>query len=148
MSMRYSVLSILMLGFLLAAPCMAAEGEIGSIHNITGSVVVVRAGTEVKAEPGFRLKAGDVLRSGANGTAGIVLWDDSTVALGTASQLELTEFRFKPAQKDFSLVLTMVKGTFVYVPGRIAKLAPEAVKIQTPAGLAAVQGTKLLAKVK
>ena len=148
MYMRCVVIATCILGLLLAAHCMAEEGVIGSIHNVAGKVVVVRAGAEIKAEPGLRLKAGDVLQTGANGTAGIVLWDDSTLSMGTSSQLELTEFRFKPAQKDYALVLRMVKGTFVYVPGRIAKLAPDSVRIETPGGLATVQGTKLLAKVK
>jgi hypothetical protein len=148
MYMRCSVIVAFVAGLLLAAPCFAEEGAIGSVHNVTGKVVVVRAGAEIKAEPGLRLKAGDILQTGTNGAVGIVLWDDSTVSMGLSSQLELTEFRFKPAQKDFALVLTMVKGTFVYVPGRIAKLAPDSVRIQTPAGLATVQGTKLLAKVK
>lgn len=148
MYMRCVVIATFIGGLLLAAPCFAEEGAIGSVHNVAGKVAVVRDGNQIKPEPGLRLKAGDILQTGANGTVGIVLWDDSTAALGASSELQLTEFRFKPAQKDFSLVLRMVKGTFVYVPGRIAKLAPDAVKIETPAGLAAVQGTKLLAKVK
>ena len=148
MYMRCVVIFTFIGGLLLAAPCMAEEGVIGSVHNVKGKVIVVRAGTEIKAEPGLRLKAGDVVQTSTNGTVGIVLWDDSTLSMGTLSQLELTEFRFKPAQKDFALVLKMVKGTFVYVPGRIAKLAPDSIRIETPGGLATVQGTKLLAKVK
>ena len=148
MYMRCVAIFTCILGLLLAAPCMAEEGVIGSVHNVTGKVVVVRAGAEIKAEPGLRLKAGDVVQTSTSGTVGIVLWDDSTLSMGTSSELQLTEFRFKPAQKDFSLVLRMVKGTFVYVPGRIGKLAPDSVRIETPGGLATVQGTKLLAKVK
>jgi hypothetical protein len=148
MYMRCVVIATFIGGLLLAASCLAEEGEIGSVHNVAGKVVVVRAGAEIKAEPGLRLRAGDILQTSTNGTVGIVLWDDSTVSMGTSSELQLTEFRFKPAQKDFSLVLRMVKGTFVYVPGRIAKLAPDSVRIETPGGLATVQGTKLLAKVK
>ena len=148
MYMRCVVIATCIGGLFLAAPCLAEEGVIGSVHNVTGKVIVVRAGTEIKAEPGLRLKQGDVLQTSTNGTVGIVLWDDSTLSMGTSSELLLTEFRFKPAQKDFALVLRMVKGTFVYVPGRIAKLAPDSVRIETPGGLATVQGTKLLAKVK
>jgi len=41
----------------------------------------------------------------------------------------------------------MVKGTFVYLSGVIAKLSPESIKLETPVGTIAIRGTRFAAKI-
>ncbi len=120
----------------------------GSIKTLKGEATIVRNGQEILAELGSRVYSEDVLRTGEDGSLGIILRDDTTVSLGNSSELRMKEFAFKPNEGVFAVALKMVKGTFVYVSGRIAKLAPEAVKVETPVGVVAVRGTKFMAKIE
>jgi len=132
--------------------CFAAFGEgqpaaIGSITKVEGPVSVVRGDGEIAAEKGARLFPSDVIRTGEGGSIGMVLRDDTTLSLGPSSELKMSEFEFKPAEGIFGLTLGVAKGTLVYISGQIAKLAPGSARIETPAGVAAVRGTKLLVEV-
>lgn len=140
---------IVAVGLLAALPIAADEDTVaaGSIRTLVGSAVIVRQGQEFPVAEGDRLFPADVVRTGADGSIGIVLRDDTLVSLGPASELEMKEFEFRPDESAFSLVVSFVKGTFVYVSGRIGKLAPDAVKVETPVGIVAVRGTRFLVKI-
>jgi hypothetical protein len=142
-------LLLVAVGLLGALPVAADEdaGAVGSVRTLAGSAVIIRQGQELPVALGDRLLAEDVVRTGADGSIGIVLRDDTLVSLGPASELEMTEFDFRPDESAFSLVINLVKGTFVYMSGRIGKLAPEAVKVETPVGIVAVRGTRFLVKI-
>jgi hypothetical protein len=89
----------------------------------------------------------DTLRTGANGRVGITLNDDSRVSLGPDSEARLDQFVYAPAENRGGLVLRVVRGLIAYVSGRIAKLSPAAVKLQTPNALVGVRGTTLTLRV-
>jgi hypothetical protein len=126
----------------------ATDTAAGSVKTLKGEAIIVRNGQEIPAELGSRVYAEDVLRTGKGASLGIILRDDTTVSLGPSSELGMKEFAFKPNEGLFAVALDMVKGTFVYVSGRIAKLAPDAVKVETPVGVVAVRGTKFMAKIE
>ena len=145
----YATVLLMAVGLVGALPVAAEEesGVAGSVRTLDGSAIIVRQGQEVSVALGDRLFSEDVVRTGADGSIGIVLRDDTLVSLGPASELEMTEFDFRPDESAFSLVINLVKGTFVYVSGRIGKIAPGAVKVETPVGIVAVRGTRFLVKV-
>lgn len=126
----------------------AQEGLVGSITSVEGTVSVIREGETLTAEKGTRLFKDDVVKTGEKSSVGIVLRDDSTLSLGPSSELTMSEFTFKPDEGTLSMTLKIVKGTLAYVSGQIAKLAPGAVQVETPEGVAAVRGTELLVEVK
>jgi hypothetical protein len=45
------------------------------------------------------------------------------------------------------LVLKFVRGITAYVSGRIAKLAPDSIRLETPAAIVGVRGTTLTVRV-
>jgi len=126
----------------------ADEGHIGSIKTLDGTVEIVRQDRAVKPAAGSWIYGQDTIKTGGNGSVGIILRDDSIVSLGPDSTLDMKEFRFDPLNKDFSLVCRMLKGTFIFISGVIAKLAPESVKLETPDGTVAIRGTKLAIQVQ
>ena len=85
----------------------------------------------------------DVLRTGADGKVGITLKDDTRVSLGPSSEVRLDKFVYSPAQGNLALALKFVHGVAAYVSGRIAKLSPDAVRLETPAAIVGVRGTTL-----
>lgn len=122
---------------------------IGHVQNLTGTVAIVRGSAVVAPiAAGAPLYRGDVLRTGKPGAAGVVLTDDTTISLGSGSEIALNDYVFVPKDGKFSLVVKMIKGTFAYVTGQIVKLSPESAQVQTPDATIAVRGTKLLIHIE
>jgi hypothetical protein len=46
-----------------------------------------------------------------------------------------------------ALVLRVVRGMAAYVSGRIAKLAPDSIRLETPAAIVGVRGTTVAMRV-
>ncbi len=132
-----------------ALPVLAEDPQelVGSITNVNGTAFILRGDQEIAAEKGIRLFQADILRTGDDGSIGVVLRDDTTLSLGPRSELQMSEFQFKPDEGILGMTLNMVKGTLVYISGQIAKLAPGSAKVETPAGVAAVRGTELLIEI-
>ena len=60
----------------------------------------------------------------------------------------LDRFVYRPADGAFGLVLSFVRGVAAYVSGRIAKLAPDAIRLETPAAIVGVRGTSLAIRLQ
>ena len=139
----------LLLTLFVVSPSYALPVDaIGHIHTLKGTASVTRGAISVPATVGAALSRGDIVRTGNPGAVGIVLTDDTTISLGPNSELSLNEYAFNPNEGRFSLVLRMVKGTFAYLSGLIAKLAPDAAQVFIPDATIAVRGTKLLVRVE
>ena len=89
----------------------------------------------------------DGLRTGADGRIGITLKDDTRVSLGPASEVQLERFAYAPSEGQLGFVLKVVRGVAAYVSGRIAKLSPDSVRLETPAAIVGVRGTTLALRV-
>jgi len=63
---------------------------------------------------------------------GIIFKDNSRISLGPNSRLDLKKFVFKPAQEQFSMINKLTKGTASFVSGKMTKLSPESVVLETP----------------
>lgn len=124
-----------------------AEEAAGSIKTLKGEVVLQRGGTTIPAAIGMLVYPQDVVKTAANSSVGIILHDDTSIALGPDSALCLNEYVFEPKDHRFSAVFGLLKGTFAYISGLIGKLAPEAIRLETPNSTIAVRGTRLLVKV-
>ena len=107
----------------------------------------VRGGSTVPAQNGAAVFASDSLRTGKDGRVGVTLSDDTQVSIGPASEVRLDSFVYDPGQGQLSLVLKFIRGTAAYVSGQIAKLAPDAVRLETPQAIVGVRGTTLAVQV-
>src|SRR5437588_6175763 len=97
----------------------------------------------MRAQAGQLLYQADVVRTGADGGLGITLKDDTRVSLGPGSELRIDRFSYAPAEGQLALALNVVRGVVAYVSGRIAKLAPDAIRIETPSATLRVRGPTL-----
>jgi hypothetical protein len=135
---------------LFAAPAFAQQPDaagVGRIKVASGSAFVVRAGAAIPAQAGQVVYESDTLRTGADGRIGVTLKDDTRVSLGPASEARLARFVYVPSESRLGLVLSVAKGVVAYVSGRIAKLAPDAVRLETPGAVVGVRGTTLALRV-
>ena len=116
----------------------------GRIKIASGAAFIVRAGAALPAQPGQVVFEGDTLRTGADGKLGLSLQDDTRLSLGPSSEIRLDRFAYAPAEGRLGFVLNVVRGVAAYVSGRIAKLAPDAVRLETPAAIVGVRGTTMI----
>ncbi len=139
----------LVVGLVPLASAFAQTSEtIGHVQTLQGQAFVLRAGETLPAAIGTELRRTDTIRTGKPAAVGIVLTDDTTISLGSNSELSLGDYAFEPKEGKFALSLKMLKGTFAYITGQIGKLAPDSARIQTPDATIAVRGTKLLVEIK
>jgi hypothetical protein len=132
-----------------AAPALGLEPTpAGRIKVISGSAYIVRANNLIPAETGQVVFEADALRTGADGRIGVTLSDDTRVSLGPNSEVKLARFVYATADGGLALVLKIVRGVTAYVSGRIAKLSPDAVRLETPAAIVGVRGTSLVIRAE
>jgi len=91
---------------------------------------------------GMHLFENDVLRSGADGQAGIILSDGTRVSIGPKTELGIEKFLFDPAAGQFGLIMRLARGVLAYVSGRIAQFSPQSVQVETPVGSIGLRGTE------
>jgi hypothetical protein len=130
------------------APVLAAEPvAAGRVKVASGEVFILRSREQVPARPGQVVFESDSLRTGDDGRIGITLKDDTRISLGPRSEARIDRFVYEPAEGRLAFVLNVVRGVAAYVSGRIAKLAPDSVRLETPAAIVGVRGTTLALQV-
>ena len=144
------VQSVVALAFVLASvPVMAAENRAiaGHIKVASGATFIVRGDAVLPAQVGQPVYEADRVRTGSDGKLGITLKDDTRFSLGPASEVQLSRFAYAPAEGRLALGLNVVRGFAAYVSGRIAKLSPDAVRLETPGAIVGVRGTTIAMSV-
>ena len=121
---------------------------IGTLQKVNGAAIVVRQGQTITAKIGLEIWENDILRTGTDGSIGVVFNDDTLLSLGPGSVLVIDEFVFAPNQGKFSIVIRMLKGTAAYLSGLISKFAPEAAHFETPSASIGIRGTRFVVKVE
>ncbi len=119
----------------------------GHIKVVSGSALIVRNNAAVAARPGQPVFASDALRTGGDGSVGVTLVDDTRLSLGPNSEVRLERYVYAPAEGGIGMVLNFVRGVAAYVSGRIAKLAPDSIRLETPAAIVGVRGTTVAVRV-
>ena len=140
---------VVTLMFAAVTPAWAQQqSAAGRIKMVSGSAFIVRQGAPIPAQVGQFVFEADGLRTGADGKIGVTLKDDTRVSLGPSSEVRLERFIYAPADGALGLVLKFVQGAAAYVSGRIAKLAPDSIRLETPAAIVGVRGTSLAIRVQ
>ena len=137
---------VLVFAIAISAPALVYAQQpnaAGRVKIVSGTAFIVRNGAQVAAKAGDAVFESDVLRTGSDGRLGVTLKDDTRVSLGPTSEVRVDKFTYAPAEGNLALALKVVRGVAAYVSGRIAKLSPDAVHLETPAAIVGVRGTTL-----
>jgi hypothetical protein len=131
---------------LSAAPALAQPqaAPAGTIKIVSGAAFIVRESGTIQAQPGQPVYEADTLRTGPDGKLGVTLKDDTRLSLGPNSEIRLDRFAYEPAEGQLGFVLKVVRGMAAYVSGKIAKIAPDAVRLETPSAIVGVRGTMVV----
>jgi hypothetical protein len=146
--MRVHAVIVTIASLLVAIPARGAEPvPAGQVKVVSGAAFIVRGDNALPATVGQRVFESDKVRTGSDGRLGITLKDDTRFSLGPNSEVHLDRFAYAPAEGRLALALNVVRGMAAYVSGRIAKLAPDAVRLETPGAIVGVRGTTLALNV-
>jgi hypothetical protein len=141
---RLSVVVVLLAG----ASQASAQDVVGRVKSAEGAVFIVRQNAPVPAQAGQPLYQSDTVRTGADGRMGVTLKDETRVSLGPNTEVRIDQFLYSPGQGSLRLVLNIARGLVAYVSGRIAKLSPDAVRLETPSAILGVRGTRMVIRVE
>lgn len=149
MSLRFFA-GVVALVFAASTPVFAAQpaAAAGRVKVVSGEAFIVRDGRTIPAKPGQPVFASDTLRTGDEGTIGVTMKDATRLSLGPASELRVQRFVYAPESGGLAMVIKFVRGAAAYVSGRIAKLAPDAIRLETPGAIVGVRGTTLAIRVE
>jgi hypothetical protein len=126
-----------------------ASKPIGKVVVATGSVSIERTGATViqasvdgqagQAKVGDPVYEGDVVATGADGRVGISFTDGTAFNLSSNARMALSEFVYDPNGQSNKTLLSLTKGTFTFVAGKVA--ATGDMKVDTPAATLGIRGT-------
>lgn len=128
-----------------AATTTTPAAPAGTIGSLKGKVWI--QGNRVK--DGDPVYAGSEIKTGSNSKVVIRFTDESMFALGPDSQMAVNDFRYKQDAADNVISTNILKGTFRFISGLIAKKKPTSmnVKLGTVATIG-IRGTHVAGEVK
>lgn len=83
-----------------------------------------------------------------DGSAGVILKDNTQFSMGPDTEIVLGEFLFAPREGKLGLRTRMLKATTTYQSGKIGKLAPDNVELETPWATLGIRGTYFMVQVE
>jgi hypothetical protein len=139
-----AIVVLAMAGVALVASAAIAQ-DVGRVKTVKGTVYVEREGRRQLALVGTSVRQADIVVTGPDGAVGVTLADDTLLSAGPNSVLVIERFVYE-ANQPGSLEAALSKGTLAVVSGRIAKQAPDAMRVKTPAAILGVRGTEFVVR--
>jgi hypothetical protein len=128
----------------LAGAGVASADEVGRVKVVKGGVTIQRGGAELVAAVGMTVREGDVIVTGADGSAGVTFNDDSVLSVGPDSVLAIDRFEFDTTTHAGRFDTSLRQGTLSAISGKLAKQSPDSMKVRTPSMILGVRGTEFV----
>ncbi len=128
----------------ISLPLSATDSHVALVKSVTGNVSIVQADTTRDARGGTQLRVSDRVVTATGSTAAIVFRDGTMLTLGGGADVQVRDYVFEPKTDKYAFSLYMDKGSAIYESGKIGKLAPETVKLETPKATVGVRGTRFV----
>jgi len=119
---------------------MTLQGSVTIEHSSAVIMVANLPGGGIgQTKVGDLVYKGDALQTGTDGAVGVTFNDGTSFNLTSNARMVLNEFVYDPNRKDNSTLFSLVKGTFTFVAGKVAKTGQ--MKIDTPMAVVGIRGT-------
>jgi len=140
--MQHLRLALLTLAFSVHAAWAATPA--GLVKTSKGTVSIERAGQKIAAPVGAPVLASDRVMTGADGSVGITLRDNTILSAGPNSIVDLNKFSFNSTTHAGTIDATVRRGTLSVISGKIAKATPDNVSFSAPGMTLGVRGTSFV----
>ncbi len=135
-------LSLVTLALVAVMPAPSHAADIGQVKVVKGDVSIERDRQSAPATAGTRLQTSDILKTGADGSVGVTMSDNSLLSAGPNSILSFDRYEFDSTTNQGKFDASLKRGSLSVVSGRIAKQSPDAMTVRTPAAILGVRGTE------
>ncbi|MBW8372263.1 MAG: FecR domain-containing protein [Thiobacillus sp.] len=139
-----AVVFIAILSF--ADVAMAQDEHVALFKNVSGNVKIMRGKSDIVPVAGTQLMRSDIIVSGPHSSGGVVFKDGTLLTVGPSTEIEISRYMFRPEEAKYDFSLYLRKGTAIYSSGKLGKLAPESVSLNTPRAAVGVRGTRFIVK--
>jgi hypothetical protein len=141
--------------FILMALCAAIvfganpahASSSGIVKTVRGQVRIERGTGDVVAKVGDPVQEQDRVVVPPGGSIGISMSDETLLSIGSNSTVVISKYNFNPVTREGQVETSILKGSFRFVSGLIARLNPGAIKISTPSATIGIRGTDFIVEV-
>jgi hypothetical protein len=126
----------------------AEASKAGTVKLVKGQVQIENAQGAKALRSGDAITTADVVATGKDGAASLVLRDGSTLMVGPGSRLEVKGFVYNSTTQEGNLLVSLVRGSLRMITGLIGKGNPESVEIRTPTTIVGVLGTDFIVQAE
>jgi len=144
------------LGCRIADAQQLAQASAGAAR--AGVAAAVRGEVKLAAVPGIRevgkdvasgdpIFLGDQVTTGSEGRLQIMLADETVFTIGPNAAMAIDTFVYDPTTSAGKVTATVLKGTFRFVTGKVAKREPSDMEVKLPVGSIGVRGTSVAGEV-
>lgn len=120
---------------------LGASDPVGLVDAAAGEVFIGRAdGTRAPIDKDTPLYSGDVIET-VNGRIALVLADDTRIALGPGTRLEIEQILYDPDSRTGEIALAVIEGNISFVSGHIGASRLDTMSIYTPSAIVNVRDT-------
>ena len=121
-----------------------AQSVVGTIKSVRGDVRIERQGRALSARSGDAVQQRDRILTGADSSAGIGFVDQSSIAVGAQSDVDLTRYSFNGTTHQGEQQVRVRSGSLASISGKMAKASPEAVQFNAGTVTLGVRGTRFV----
>lgn len=132
------------LAMLLSTPAVlaAATPAVATVEVVQSPAWLDRDGVTLPLAAGMELRSGDVLRTGADARAYLMLAEGSRVKLGEAARFTFHSASLQPA-RYFRGALDVLAGAFRFTTGKLGKSRSRELAIRVGTATIGIRGTDL-----
>jgi len=123
-----------------------AWAAVGKVSELKGYVTAQRGDEALRTlENGDPVYQNDTVRTAARASVEIRFRDDTRFSLGESSSFQVESYQYQPeAEEEPSFTAKVIKGTFRFVTGLVARDKPDSFKVNTTVATIGVRGTNVV----
>ena len=149
MTFRTFPKNLVWLSLLLLPAVVEAATSVGQIADITGNNAEARTSSGVtrKLEAGGAIFVGERIRTDAGTKVSIEFADKARFYLGPNAEFEVEKFQHKQGAEEDAFHSRIIKGTFRFVSGLIARSTGRNMRISVAVATIGIRGTHVAGEV-
>jgi len=115
---------------------------VGRVDTVKDFATVVRVDGQTETLAlGAPIYKGDKLKTGSGSSLGLLLGDETTVAMSAKAEMVLDDLVYNPEEESGSLSISILDGLFTMKTGKIAATDEQAMIVRTPRAMSTIRGT-------